>query len=102
VREGEVVEPGPNVAVPSIIHQVEPKYPPMAKRINASGVVEVEVLVGIDGTVEDLRIVNVSRSGVGFENATEEAVRQWRYRPATKNGIKVRMWLKIRVPFRAR
>ena len=33
---------------------------------------------------------------MGFETATEEAVRQWRYRPPTKNGVKVRVWVQIK------
>jgi protein TonB len=67
--------------------------------MRTSGVVNLQVLVGTDGRVEEVRIINVSREGVGFEKASEDAVRQWRYRPATKNGVKVRMWLPVRIPF---
>jgi outer membrane biosynthesis protein TonB len=35
---------------------------------------------------------------VGFEKATEDAVMNWRYKPATKRGVKVRMWVAVRVP----
>jgi TonB family protein len=46
-----------------------------------------------------VRITNVSRKNVGFEKATEQAILKWRYKPATKKGVKVRMWVTIRVPF---
>ena len=88
--------------MPIRIEQVSPEYPPVAQRLRVSGVVEAEFLVGPDGTVEDFRIVSVTRTGVGFERATEEAVRQWRYEPATKNGVKVRTWVAVRVPFTLR
>jgi TonB family protein len=64
-----------------------------------TGTVEVEALVGINGIIEDIRIISVDYKGFGFEEATEAALRKWRYRPATKLGVKVRMWVTIRVPF---
>ena len=47
-------------------------------------------------------MINCSRPGVGFENAAEDAVRNWQYKPATKNGVKVRMWIPVRIPFSVR
>lgn len=90
---------GAGVIPPAILSQVQPKYPRAAERMRVSGTVNLQALVGIDGRVEEVRIVSASHSGVGFETASEEAVRQWRYRPATKNGVKVRMWLPVRIPF---
>jgi protein TonB len=80
-----------------LIHEVTPERPRMAARLNESGYVEAEILVGSDGAVEDVRIVSATPPNMGFERATEDAVRQFRYKPATKNGVKVRVW--IRVPF---
>ena len=97
VREGDLVTIGPGVTRPVLVNRVDPEYPKMAQRLGADGEVEVEILVGPDGAVEDVRIVNVSRSGVGFERATTDAVRQWRYTPATKNNVNVRMWVNARV-----
>ena len=97
VNEGDIVDPGPGVVAPVLLHRVNPKYPPIAQRAGISGEVIAELLVGIDGKVEDVRIVEVTHEGVGFERATEDAVRQWRYRPPTKNGVKVRTWVRIRI-----
>ena len=102
VREGDIVTPGAGVTGPVIISQVEPKYPPVARNLRVSGEVEARALVGIDGAVEEVRIESCSRPGVGFEKATEDAIAEWRYKPATKNGVKVRMWVTIRVPFNFR
>jgi TonB family protein len=102
VREGDIVKPGFGVIPPVVINQVEPRYPPVAREMRMSGSVDAEALVGIDGTVEQVRIIDVSRRGVGFEIATEEAVLQWRYKAATKHGVRVRMWVRIQVPFRYR
>jgi len=88
--------------MPVVLDRVDPKYPRIAERIRVDGDVEAEALVGPDGSVEEVRILRTSHTNVGFEDATEEAVLQWRYKPATKNGVKVRMWVQIRVPFRYR
>jgi protein TonB len=99
VREGEIVTIGPGVIPPVVIHRVPPEYPRIALRQRIEGVVEAEALVGPDGRVEEVRILEVSHGGVGFDEATEEAVLQWRYKPATKHGVKVRTWVQIHVPF---
>jgi TonB family protein len=97
VHEGDIVEAGPDVVAPVLLNRVNPVYPPLAQRAGISGEVTAQLLVGIDGQVEDVLNIESSKTGVGFERATEEAVRQWRYRPATKNGVKVRVWVRIKV-----
>ncbi len=99
VREGEIVVPGPDVKAPVLLKRVAPSYPPVARRLKLSGEVRLRALVGTDGRVEEIQILKVSRQGVGFEKAAEQAVRQWVYRPATKKGVKVKMWIIVRVPF---
>ena len=102
VREGDIVVVGPGVSPPVMIYQEQPKYPPVAERMRATGLVEAEALIGVDGLVEEIRITKVEGGNVGFEKATEEAINKWRYKPATKNGVRVRTWIKIRVPFELR
>jgi TonB family protein len=99
VREGDIVVRGPGVVAPVVIYREEPEYPPMAETLRESGLVEAEALIGIDGSVEQVRITRVEGRNLGFEKATEDAIREWRYRPATKDGVRVRMWTTIRVPF---
>jgi TonB family protein len=100
VREGDIVVPGPGVNPPVIIYREPPTYPPAALRQGASGVVEAEALVGINGVVEEVRIIRVEGRNLGFEKAAEEAIFKGRYKPATKGGIKVRVWVSIRMPFK--
>ena len=92
--------PGPDVVEAVPVSKEAPKYPLRARQMGVGGVVDVRALVGIDGSVEEVRITSVSRKNVGFEEATETAIKKWRYKPATKKGVKVRMWVSIRVPFR--
>ncbi|MCG6962456.1 MAG: TonB family protein [Acidobacteria bacterium] len=102
VREGEIVAGGPGVREPVLIKRVTPSYPPVAQRMQFEGEVTLRALVGIDGSVENVQILEATHPGIGFEKAAEDSVRQWRYRPATKSGVKVRVWVRIRIPFRLR
>ncbi|MCK5375802.1 MAG: TonB family protein [Acidobacteria bacterium] len=102
VREGDIVVLGAGVTQPVAMQKQEPDYPPLARQMRVEGSVGAEVLVGVDGAVEQVRILSVSRTGVGFEKATEEALGKWHFKPATKNGVRVRMWVKVRVPFKVR
>jgi TonB family protein len=102
VREGEIVVAGAGVIAPVVIYREQPTFPARAQALQVEGVVEAEALVGIDGGVEEVRIVSSSRTGVGFEDSSKEAIMGWRFKPATKRGVKVRMWVSIRIPFRLR
>jgi len=102
VREGGLVTAGMGVIVPVVIFREQPVFPSRAQAMQVEGVVEAEALVGFDGAVEEVRILSSSRGGVGFEKAAEDAIMKWRFKPATKLGVKVRMWVSIRIPFRLR
>ncbi|MCP4901140.1 MAG: energy transducer TonB, partial [bacterium] len=102
VREGDIVAAGAGVVAARVRSRANPGYPRLAQQMGLEGEVTLQALVGIDGSVENVRILNVSRTGVGFEKASEDAVRQWKYQPATKHGVKVRIWVTIRIPFTLR
>ncbi len=99
VREGDIVAAGPGVTAPVALVQGKPEYPRLARARGQTGVVRAEALVGVDGRVEEFRLISVEPTGFGFEAATEAAVRTWRFEPATKYGVKVRMWVPVRFPF---
>jgi TonB family protein len=76
---------------------VRPVYPPMAKKLHLTGDVNLEVHIATDGSVHYIRVLSGSPTLV---QAAIDAVRQWRYQPALKNGTPVAGQEKIVVPFR--
>lgn len=66
-----------------LIHRVEPLYPALARQIHKEGRVELRAIIGIDGTIQSLQIVNGDPL---FDLSAKEAVVQWRYRPTILNG----------------
>jgi periplasmic protein TonB len=75
---------GGQITAPALIHRVNPSYPEVAVRAKVTGMVILEATVGIDGHVEEVRVV---RSIALLDNAAIEAVKQWRYSPLVLNGI---------------
>jgi protein TonB len=66
-----------------LIHRVEPAYPALARQIHKEGRVELRAIIGTDGTIQSLQIVNGDPL---FERSALDAVQQWRYRPTILNG----------------
>jgi periplasmic protein TonB len=66
-----------------IIHRVEPIYPTLPRQTGREGRVELHALIGTDGTVRSLQILEGDPM---FYPSALDAVRQWRYKPTFLNG----------------
>ena len=94
------VEAGGGVVRPEPIEstEVQPVYPEEARRAGVRGLVILEVSVDEHGKVGAVKVLR--GLGHGSDEAWVAAVRQWRFRPATRYGkpIKVRHILQILSP----
>jgi iron complex outermembrane receptor protein len=92
-------EPGgasaPDVHPPHVLESFEPRYPASAATEHRGGRVELRVKVGADGLVAATEVV--LSAGADLDAAAIEAVRRFRFAPATRNGVATPSW--IRVPF---
>lgn len=59
--------------------RVEPVYPDLARKMNLTGTVKIEVVVAPNGTVKEAKVVGGHPVLAG---AALEAVRKWRFEPA--------------------
>ncbi|MBI3931853.1 MAG: TonB family protein [Acidobacteria bacterium] len=75
------------------------QYPPIALRQRVEGTVELNVLVDEKGQVVDAQIVTAAGGKSGLNEAAVENVKKRKYRPATKDGIPVKVWIPVRVKF---
>ena len=87
---------GGNVAQASLMYQVAPVYPPLAKSAHVSGTVLLHCVIGTDGTVQNLEYI--SGPPLLMKSAMD-AVRQWRYKPTLINGMAVRVDTTVSVVF---
>ncbi|OGD30871.1 MAG: hypothetical protein A2V45_09410 [Candidatus Aminicenantes bacterium RBG_19FT_COMBO_58_17] len=85
---------------PTLIKRVNPKYPLQAFNMGISGTVTVNALISETGDVIRTEILKGIKGGYGFEKSAETAVRQWKFRPAEKEGIPVRVWKSIDINFK--
>jgi protein TonB len=79
-----------------LLHKVEPVYPKIALAARVTGVVLVKAVIGKDGVIKELEVVNGSPL---LAPAALDAVKQWRYRPYLLNGEPVEVETNITVTF---
>ena len=99
VQYGDLVQQGPGVAAPRLSSRLEPRYPLAAQRMNRAAQVDIKVLVDEKGKVMDAERVG-AKAGFGFDEAALDAARRAVFQPATKDGVRVKMWTTIRVAFK--
>jgi protein TonB len=78
---------------PRPLARTTPPFPPRARQKGISGKVTLSLLVDTEGAVEKVKLLEASPEGV-FEQAAMEAVRQWRFEPATYKGQQVKVWVR--------
>jgi protein TonB len=78
----------------------QPPYPAELIRMGKEGVVDVEVYVNPNGRVDEARVFKSSGFSAFDRSTVEEARRKWRFQPATRDGVPVAQWHRLRVVFK--
>lgn len=84
----QVVSSGSDTIPHQILHRQTPLYPLEALRAGIEGSCDVSFDILPNGHTADIKITSCSAPGV-FEKYVVDAVSQYRYQPALKNGIAV-------------
>jgi TonB family protein len=87
-----------DVAAPVPIHKVDPKYPPTLIAENVEGDVILYAVIRSDGSVDSIQLVHGVDSRLDA-NAMD-AFKQWKFRPAEKNGKPIDLEAIVHIPFR--
>jgi TonB family protein len=82
-----------------ILRMVEPRYPPEALAAGIEGEVLLELLVGVDGRVEDVWVVEL-RGPESFSRESIRAVRQFVFEPHFERGEPKPMVVRFLIRFR--
>ncbi len=70
------------------ITKIKPEYPPNAKRMKATGTVEVEITISELGLVIDAKAIS---GHIALRGAAVDAARKWVFKPAMLNGAPIRV-----------
>jgi protein TonB len=97
VREGSLVSIEELDAPPKIATLVKPVYPPLALKARIGGTVVLRILVSEKGLPLDVQVAR--KAPGGLDEAAAAAVRRWTFTPAMKDGVPVRTWLMVPIPF---
>jgi protein TonB len=87
--EGALVAIDDTVSLPVQLSGASPDYPDEARRMNLLGTVKVEMIVDEQGQPTDLWVVE--SAGEILDRAVTDAVRGYRYKPAEKSGVRVKV-----------
>jgi periplasmic protein TonB len=89
---------GGGVSAPRILYAPDPTYSEAARKAKYQGTVTLWLVIGPDGRPRDVRI---ARSlGMGLDQKAIDAVRQWKFEPAMKDGRPVAVQINVEVNFR--
>ena len=96
---GGLFRPGVGgVTAPRAIYKPDPEYSTEARQAKYQGTVVLSMIVDASGRPREIQ---VARSlGMGLDEKAVEAVRQWRFDPAMKDGKPVAVSVSIEVAFR--
>ncbi|MGB9408860.1 MAG: TonB family protein [Terracidiphilus sp.] len=113
VREGQPLPPVPDASTPEaaahkpvrisgpeqpgmLLRKTTPVYPPDAKAAGISGIVKLQAVIGTDGQVEKLKVVDGPPE---LQQAALDAAKTWKYRPHLLNGQPIEFETTINVDF---
>jgi protein TonB len=91
------VRVGGQIQAPTLIHRVEPYYPPTAVDARLQGLVILEAVVDRDGHVAEVKVLRSASALLDREAIL--AVKQWRYSPLVLNGQRERFVLTVMLSF---
>ena len=97
---GGPYRPGSGIEPPRLLKEVRADYTEEARRQGLKGEVVLEIVVRRDGSVGDVRILQ--GLGGGLNTQAVDAVRQWRFSPASRRGEPVDVIVEVAVEFRLR
>lgn len=99
---GEAVDIAPPTAESTRLQAVAappPRYPAEAIQRGLSGTVELEILVGVDGTPLEVRVVRSSGHRLLDQAARKVVLSQWRFQPAMRDGLPVQALGRVPIAF---
>jgi TonB family protein len=85
------------ITPPVVEKRVDPVYPEEYRRARVAGLVVLEAAVSQAGTVENVGIIK--SLAPGLDMAAVNAVRQWRFKPAMKDGKPVPVLFNLTIQF---
>jgi TonB family protein len=95
---GGVFRVGGGVSAPRPVFTPDPEYSEEARKAKYQGTCVLWLIVGPDGKPRDIKVARTL--GLGLDEKAIEAVKQWKFEPAMKDGKPVAVQINVEVSFR--
>lgn len=99
VQDQSVYKPGNGVTLPVVVKKVNAVYTQEAMDARIEGTVGLEVVVKSDGMVGDVKISRSLDSTYGLDDQAVKAMKQWQFKPGTKDGKAVAVQVDVMINF---
>lgn len=90
------------LVMPVLVNEVRPSYTREAMAALIQGVVGLQAMIGADGSIGEIRILKSLDPTYGLDRQAVAALRQWRFKPGTRDGQPVPVLVEIEMSFRLR
>ncbi len=87
----------PGATLPVKVHSVSPEYTDVAREARLQGVVILRTAIDQEGNVADVRVLKGLQ--MGLTEAAVDAVKQWKFEPATIDGEPIPVGYNVTVKF---
>jgi len=101
VNEGDLVDLASVAEPPKTLKTFDPVYLLSAQRAGVEGSITVNALIDEKGNVIDTGILKGIQNDKGLGKAAEAAVKKWKFQPAKKGGVNVKVWKPFVIVFKA-
>jgi protein TonB len=99
VSAQEIFSPGNGVSTPTVVTKVRAYYTEPARQAGIEGDVLMEAVVLADGSVGDVTVTRSLDSIHGLDDQAVKALKQWVFKPGTKDGRAVAVRVAIQTRF---
>lgn len=89
-----------DLTAPVPMRKVDPRYPPVLMEQRVEGQVRLYAIIRADGSVDSIQVQRGLHPDL--DRFSMEALAQWKFRPAGRNGKAVDVEAVITIPFRLR
>jgi len=91
-EEGETDEDAVGVYTPGV------DFPPRARELGIEGLLEVIIVIGVDGKVTSIDVTTTPHASITSE--ARKVISKWRFKPAQNQGVPVKIRKKVEFEFR--
>jgi len=97
IGESPAAEGHPKTSAPRLLRRVEPEFTQEALDAGVTGRVFVSLVVRADGSAEELKVVR--GLGYGLDEKAIACIKQWEFKPGTKDGTPIDVHVTVELPF---